>query len=183
MDEALQMKRDEDLVLLGRKGCGKAKNILMERYTPLVKKMCQAPFTKRFREDLEQELWLAFFELVQTFDPARASFSAAAWFTLYFCRQNLFKAQKREWSREVADGEGLFEPAVYDRYPGLEAMDVQHAIEGMGLNPLQKETLGFMMEGMSSVKIAETQGISQQAAYDRMRRIRKKGKKYFQDAL
>ena len=85
---------DEELILSYRKGNRAAKDILCQRYIPLVKKLITAPFVYRFREDLEQALWIIFCERIESYDVKKAKFSTMISKILRFERANYFRREK-----------------------------------------------------------------------------------------
>lgn len=176
---------DEMLVKFCKEGRPDAKVELMRRYTPLVKSLSKAKFVRRFREDLEQELWLCFFELIKRYDASKALFSTLAAKALYFRRRESFRAMQTRWGREVQDSEGLLAEAYTreDRYPALEEMERNEFMDALALTAQQRKVIGLFEEGVSSVKVGEILGISQQSAYRIRKRIEQKAKKILKEGV
>ena len=66
---------DEKLIEKVKQGEAAAVQEMCRRYRLLIKKLISARFVQRFRDDLEQYLWMVFLERMQDFRPEKARFS------------------------------------------------------------------------------------------------------------
>lgn len=177
---------DEVLAMLYQEGNRKAGDELRRRYIPLVKSLCRERFTQRFREDLEQELWLAFFEAAARYVPEKSKFSTMVHKALYFKRRHMFERMQVQWNREVMDGTGLHagKMTCEVQYPGLEWEEAIEIIRRCSLSKKQEDALMWMMDGvLNGAELGRKLGISQQSAYRLMKRIREKAKEVLSEKV
>lgn len=170
---------DESLVLQSKKGDRKAREVLMERYAPLIRRIAGTKFTKRFREDLEQDLWEYFFVLVTQYEPERSKFSTMMGKMLRGKRRSLYKRKQQEWDHEVLDANSIYaeKQQVEDRHEALETEWVHEMIDACHFTNKQKRALWCLMDGEGNARdLQKDLGMSQQAACQLLQRIREKGK-------
>lgn len=152
---------DEELILSYRKGNRAAKDLLCQRYIPLVKKLITAPFVYRFREDLEQALWIIFCERIESYDVKKAKFSTMISKILRFERANYFRREKKRWIHEVS---GIIkEKSSEEIYVRLEREEIscflkefEKQLSKQALEVFRKLLTGYLSER----QLAEKLGVS-----------------------
>lgn len=175
---------DEALASLAQKGNQKAREALMRRYRPLVVSLSKERFTASFKEDLEQELWLAFFETLRDYDASKAKFSTAVSKFLRYKRRHVFEKYQKIWNAEVGDENGIYAESVEteDRHPLFEKEEEVDFLTLLRLTPEQETVLRYLREGVqNTAEIGRRMGINQSVAYRLVQRIRRKSEKILLD--
>jgi len=170
---------DQTLTEEVKKGNGEASGELVRRYVPLVKKLCQLNEAEWLKEDLEQELWIAFLELIERYDPIKAKFSTMAKEFLRGRRKNFLKKEFIRGTKENGTEEELriaWEKAVI---PGGE-WECDEMVKAMQLTEKQSRILSLLEEGYAIVEIARILCISHPVVVRQVSLIRKKAKKIFE---
>lgn len=171
---------DAMLVELFREGNRTAGEELQRRYVPLVKKLCRLMGLGSAIEDLEQELWCAFFEIVWRYDGRKAKFSTAVKAHLVGRRKVFLRKDGWLEPTTLSFEEVMMPQGQEDRYPILEREEAEDLVRKMKLTEKQQKILELMIEySDNSAEIGRMLGISQQCAHCHVDRIRKKAKKNF----
>ena len=142
---------DEKLIEKVKQGEAAAVQEMCRRYRLLIKKLISARFVQRFRDDLEQYLWMVFLERMQTFRPEKAQFSTMISKVLTYERWNYFKRKKKEWFHEVVYSEAE-EPCAEDRRENLaweEVRAMQKRIK-QRLSPEARQVFTLLLQGVTT---------------------------------
>lgn len=142
---------DEKLIEKVKQGEAVAVQEMCRRYRLLIKKLISARFVQRFRDDLEQYLWMVFLERMQDFRPEKARFSTMISKVLTYERWNYFKRKKKEWFHEVVYSEAE-ELCAEDKRENLaweEARAMQNRIK-QRLSPKARQVFSLLLKGVKT---------------------------------
>ena len=143
---------DEKLIEKVKQGEAAAVQEMCQRYRLLIKKLISARFVQRFRDDLEQYLWMVFLERMQTFRPEKAQFSTMISKVLTYERWNYFKRKKKEWFHEVVYSEAE-EPCAEDRRENLaweEVRAMQKRIKRVTKRTFTRQVFTLLLQGVTT---------------------------------
>ncbi len=168
------------LVVCARKGNEKAGGELVRRFQPLIKSLALGREGKYLGEDMESELTLRLWELVMTYTGDPLYFAAAARKHLTYARYNQQRRDRARWSHEVMDDEGIY--CLESGDPFAHLSDESAAMRrALALTEKQAELLTILEEDPSITKAARRLGVTRVCASQRLRCIRKKAEKFFQN--
>lgn len=177
MNKKYSVLTDEELIVYFKNHDGVAASLLYARYESYIHRLSQARFVKCFAEDLEQELWLRFFESIAVYDPCRGiPFRKMVSSLLYHTRWNLFKQHQKRWERELSNDEYMDYLADVDVYAKLDEPTIPALLESLSLSAQQQEVLLWMMEHEHCTMrdVATHFSISHQRVHRIIQAIRKK---------
>jgi RNA polymerase sigma factor (sigma-70 family) len=172
--ENINQYSDEKLVKLFCAGRQEAGGELVQRYQPLVCRLCSPVFVRTFAEDLKQSLWVRFFEAVRIYDEKKGvRFSGYIQSILAYERWNQFKSCSRKWDHEAEYPESWSEPSSAEDPSALTDAALAALIRRLPLPSRQKEILLLMAQGYhTSAEMARCLHISTQAVHMTRRRLR-----------
>lgn len=180
--EKISQLGDAEVISLARNQSETAKNVLIQRYVPLVKSLCQIQASDAFKEDLEQELWMCLWELALQYDASKAKFSTMAYRFLKAKRKEILQKEKRRLEGTADFELSMAVPSNTDVISDFCAkQDLEQALRFIKFTPRQIWILALMEAGyQSSTELGKVLEISQQSAYRQVLAIRKKLKKFFE---
>lgn len=169
-----------DLVVRAQKGDEQAGEELVKRFQPLVKSLSLGREGRYLGEDMESELTLRLWELVVTYSGDPLYFAAAARKKLTYARYNEQRRDRARWNHEVMDDEGIYLLKSGDPFAHLEE-ESESVERALALTDKQARLLAALKEEPSIAKAARRLGITRVCATQRLRCIRKKAEKFFQN--
>lgn len=192
-DPTLEQLSDEALCTLAASGNPAAEEILMERYTRLVR-TCARPFflAGGDSEDLTQEGMVGLLKAVREYDAEKvASFRTFAELCIRSRLYSVLRASAREkhipLNQSVSLDTPCFDSNSYtsgtnnlaQRDPEDDLIDREHTaalLSGVRkqLSDLEAKILGYYLDGLSCREIAETVGRSPKSVDNAVQRIRRK---------
>ena len=192
-DPTLEKLSDEALCTLAASGNPAAEEILMERYTRLVR-TCARPFflAGGDSEDLTQEGMVGLLKAVREYDAEKAaSFRTFAELCIRSRLYSILRASAREkhipLNQSVSLDTPCFDSNSYtsgtnnlaQRDPEDDLIDREHTaalLSGVRkqLSDLEAKILGYYLDGLSCREIAETVGRSPKSVDNAVQRIRRK---------
>ena len=192
-DPTLEKLSDEALCTLAASGNPAAEEILMERYTRLVR-TCARPFflAGGDSEDLTQEGMVGLLKAVREYDAEKAaSFRTFAELCIRSRLYSVLRASAREkhipLNQSVSLDTPCFDSNSYtsgtnnlaQRDPEDDLIDREHTaalLSGVRkqLSDLEAKILGYYLDGLSCREIAETVGRSPKSVDNAVQRIRRK---------
>ena len=192
-DPTLEQLSDEALCTLAASGNPAAEEILMERYTRLVR-TCARPFflAGGDSEDLTQEGMVGLLKAVREYDAEKAaSFRTFAELCIRSRLYSILRASAREkhipLNQSVSLDTPCFDSNSYtsgtnnlaQRDPEDDLIDREHTaalLSGVRkqLSDLEAKILGYYLDGLSCREIAETVGRSPKSVDNAVQRIRRK---------
>ena len=192
-DPTLEQLSDEALCTLAASGNPAAEEILMERYTRLVR-TCARPFflAGGDSEDLTQEGMVGLLKAVREYDAEKAaSFRTFAELCIRSRLYSVLRASAREkhipLNQSVSLDTPCFDSNSYtsgtnnlaQRDPEDDLIDREHTaalLSGVRkqLSEFEAKILGYYLDGLSCREIAETVGRSPKSVDNAVQRIRRK---------
>ena len=192
-DPTLEKLSDEALCTLAASGNPAAEEILMERYTRLVR-TCARPFflAGGDSEDLTQEGMVGLLKAVREYDAEKAaSFRTFAELCIRSRLYSILRASAREkhipLNQSVSLDTPCFDSNSYtsgtnnlaQRDPEDDLIDREHTaalLSGVRkqLSEFEAKILGYYLDGLSCREIAETVGRSPKSVDNAVQRIRRK---------
>ena len=192
-DPTLEKLSDEALCTLAASGNPAAEEILMERYTRLVR-TCARPFflAGGDSEDLTQEGMVGLLKAVREYDAEKAaSFRTFAELCIRSRLYSILRASAREkhipLNQSVSLDTPCFDSNSYtsgtnnlaQRDPEDDLIDREHTaalLSGVRkqLSDLEAKILGYYLDGLSCREIAETVGRAPKSVDNAVQRIRRK---------
>ena len=192
-DPTLEKLSDEALCTLAASGNPAAEEILMERYTRLVR-TCARPFflAGGDSEDLTQEGMVGLLKAVREYDAEKAaSFRTFAELCIRSRLYSILRASAREKHLPLNQSVSLDTPCfdsnsytsgtnnLAQRDPEDDLIDREHTaalLSGVRkqLSDLEAKILGYYLDGLSCREIAETVGRSPKSVDNAVQRIRRK---------
>ena len=184
-------KSDEQLAEEARKGSSSAQDQILQKYKALVLARARLYFMLGAdRDDVVQEGMIGLFDAVNSFDPARGTFSAFAQLCIDRRIMSAVRSAGRlknvplneyvSLSSPLADGETLLAeslPAGDDSDPETLAIfsELKERLHGSGLlSAFESEVLSLVEQGLTASDIAVRTGRTAKAVDNASQRIRRK---------
>lgn len=176
--ETYERFSDEHLVEMAQQGDRAAVETLVLRYTETVKNFFRTFFFKKYEEDLQGELWIAFLELIQVYPIDERSFHEMVINRLYFRRLNYYRKEKKRQEHEFS----------YEEWDDARVMERNEVLGGLHFEELRKylsfsgsaERIIEAIESgaMTQTGIAKQIGISPQSVRETILKLRDKAHRY-----
>lgn len=160
------MKKQEELKSLltrFRSGDNSAAHELYVRFSPLIYKMAKTKNSDISREDLIQDLWVAFFSFAHKFDVEKARFFPACMARRLY-QEKVYRLKKfsLRHEREGRNLEKLAEEGYSDTYPSHFKEDMTSLLESCGCTKRMQEVVFTFAEDLTPRERREKLGIRQQ---------------------
>lgn len=167
------MVTDNELIHMYQNGSRVAATELMERYKRLIWKLASRYQSRMDREDLTQDLWVAFYENARRYDNKRkVPFHAYIKIMLSGKHLDLVRRWKRKDEQETEYKEETHAPTAPPR-GDMSDKEVRALINRLPISHIQRHIVTCLYDGFSQSEIAAQFHVTRAAICYHVRCIRK----------